>query len=116
MASKLHQQQLTRAIKRVILGLGAVPSAPRSLRCRPVSCRAVACAWDPPTEPGHPPFHKFKLERLRQARRQVSWNPAAEVCLCGGCMHVLIGCVRPNSRAPRLFTGASWSDLCSAGQ
>lgn len=69
MASKLHQQQLTRAIKRVILGLGAAPSAPRNLRCRPVSCRAVACAWDPPAEPGHPPFHKLKLERLWQVRR-----------------------------------------------
>ncbi|KAK9834335.1 hypothetical protein WJX81_008044 [Elliptochloris bilobata] len=66
-ASKLHQQQLTRAIKRVILGLGATPSAPRNFRCRPLGCRTVACAWDPPAEPGHPPFHKFKLERLGQA-------------------------------------------------
>ena len=72
-ASKLHQQQLTRAIKRVILGLGAAPSAPRNLRCRPVSCAAVACAWDPPAEPGHPPFHKLKLERLWQVCRGLLW-------------------------------------------
>ena len=48
----------------MILGLGAAPSAPRNLHCRPLTCRSVACTWDPPAEPGHPPFHKFKLERL----------------------------------------------------
>jgi len=62
--SNLHRQQLVRAIKRVILGLGAAPGAPRRLRCQPLTCAAVACAWDAPAEPGHPPFHKFKLERL----------------------------------------------------
>ncbi len=62
--SNLHRQQLVRAIKRVILGLGAAPGPPRRLRCRPLTCAAVACAWDAPAEPGHPPFHKFKLERL----------------------------------------------------
>ena len=80
MASKLHQQQLTRAIKRVILGLGAAPSAPRNLRCRPVSCRAVACAWDPPAEPGHPPFHKLKLERLWQVCRGLLWCGSRVYC------------------------------------
>ena len=32
-ASKLHRQQLVRAMKRVILGLGAVPGMPQDLRC-----------------------------------------------------------------------------------
>ena len=35
-SSKLHRQQLVRAMKRVILGLGAVPSSPRDLQCRQV--------------------------------------------------------------------------------
>ena len=34
--SKLHRQQLVRAMKRVILGLGAVPGAPRGLLCEQV--------------------------------------------------------------------------------
>ena len=34
--SKLHRQQLVRAMKRVILGLGAVPGAPRGLLCKQV--------------------------------------------------------------------------------
>ena len=41
--SSLHQQQLMRAMKRVILGLGAAPSAPRQLECRQVSIYAPAC-------------------------------------------------------------------------
>lgn len=34
--SKLHRQQLVRAMKRVILGLGAVPSTPQDLQCKQV--------------------------------------------------------------------------------
>ena len=35
--SKLHRQQLVRAMKRVILGLGAVPGMPQDLQCTQVS-------------------------------------------------------------------------------
>ena len=34
--SKLHRQQLVRAMKRVILGLGAVPGMPQDLQCKQV--------------------------------------------------------------------------------
>lgn len=34
--SKLHRQQLVRAMKRVILGLGAVPGMPQDLQCTQV--------------------------------------------------------------------------------
>jgi hypothetical protein len=34
--SSLHRQQLMRAMKRVILGLGAAPGPPRELACQQV--------------------------------------------------------------------------------
>ncbi len=61
--SALHRQQLTRAMKRVILGLGTAPSAPRNMRGRQVSCSSVLLTWQPPERLGHPPFHKYKLQR-----------------------------------------------------
>ncbi len=61
--SALHRQQLTRAMKRVILGLGTAPSAPQNLRCRQVTCNSVLLTWQPPERLGHPPFHKYKLQR-----------------------------------------------------
>lgn len=61
--SALHRQQLTRAMKRVILGLGTSPSAPRDLQCRQVSCGSILLTWQPPERLGHPPLHKYKLQR-----------------------------------------------------
>lgn len=61
--SALHRQQLTRAMKRVILGLGTAPSSPQNLRCRQVSCSSILLTWQPPERLGHPPFHKYKLQR-----------------------------------------------------
>ncbi|CAL8461872.1 g1403 [Coccomyxa elongata] len=61
--SALHRQQLTRAMKRVILGLGTAPSAPQNLRCRQVTCSSILLTWQPPERLGHPPFHKYKLQR-----------------------------------------------------
>lgn len=65
-SSKLHRQQIMRALQRMILGLGSPPSAPRDLSCRPISCDSIAVSWKKPLQGGSPHMHKYKLER-RQA-------------------------------------------------
>ena len=37
--SNLHQEQLTRALKRVILGIGTPPSPPQVIEYRPQACQ-----------------------------------------------------------------------------
>ena len=54
-------------MKRVILGLGAVPGKPRGLHCKQVSCDSVELTWQSPEYVGHPPFHKYKLQRAAGA-------------------------------------------------
>ena len=33
------------------------------MRCRAPTCDSVAVLWSAPTNAGHPPLHKYKLER-----------------------------------------------------
>jgi hypothetical protein len=63
--SRLHQQQIMRAIQRVILGLGSPPSGPRGLACTAMTCDSIAVRWHAPEKLGSPPMHKYKLERRR---------------------------------------------------
>eukprot|EP00884_Botryococcus_braunii_P022435 jgi/Botrbrau1/8876/Bobra.50_2s0031.2 len=64
-SSKLHRQQIIRAIQRMILGLGSPPSAPRDLWGKPLTCDSIAVSWQIPLQLGSPPMHKYKLERRR---------------------------------------------------
>ncbi|PSC72400.1 catechol O-methyltransferase-like [Micractinium conductrix] len=64
-ASKLHQQQILRGLKRLMLGLGRLPSAPLQLSCTAANQSAVRLSWQPPAAPGHPPLHKYLLQRQR---------------------------------------------------
>ena len=66
-----------RAIKRVILGLGSPPTATLNVTCRAVACDAVEVTWQPPEQPGHPPFHKYKLERQEVESSDDRSAPAA---------------------------------------
>ncbi|KAL4443446.1 hypothetical protein ABPG75_011183 [Micractinium tetrahymenae] len=65
--SKLHQQQILRGLKRLILGLGKLPDAPVQLSCAAHNKSAVQLSWQAPAERGHPSFHKFVLQRQRVA-------------------------------------------------
>ena len=33
------------------------------LTCKPLSCKSTALTWKAPEKLGHPPMHKYKLER-----------------------------------------------------
>ena len=45
------------------------------LRLMQVSCASAAISWQPPESLGHPPFHKYKLQRsLGQPGNWVSAN------------------------------------------
>ncbi|CAL5222738.1 g5145 [Coccomyxa viridis] len=72
--SKLHRQQLVRAIKRVILGLGAVPGMPQDLQCKQAPGGGLEITWQPPKTAGHPPFHKYKLQRTSDPDGLSEWR------------------------------------------
>ncbi|KAK9858438.1 hypothetical protein WJX84_010174 [Apatococcus fuscideae] len=75
--SQLHRLQLTRAIKRVMLGLGEPPSAPRQLTCQCTACGAVTLSWQAPSQLGHPAMHKYRLARSsssESAADMASWD------------------------------------------
>ena len=61
-------------MKRVILGLGAAPGTPQDLRCKQAACGSALVTWQPPATLGHPPFHKYKLQRSRDGG--VAWVTA----------------------------------------
>ncbi|KAK9820409.1 hypothetical protein WJX72_010017 [[Myrmecia] bisecta] len=61
--SKLHRQQIMRAVKRIMLGLGQAPGPAQSVQCRALSCDSIGVSWQAPAQLGHPPMHKYKLER-----------------------------------------------------
>ena len=61
--SRLHQEQVLRGLKRVILGLGEAPAPPRQLACKRAGPSSVRITWLPPERPGHPATHKFVLQR-----------------------------------------------------
>ena len=46
--SKLHRAKIVRAIQRLILGLGSVPSPPSDVSCRPVTASAGTPLCDQP--------------------------------------------------------------------
>ena len=48
-----------------MLGLGRLPSAPLQLSCTAANQSAVRLSWQPPAAPGHPPLHKYLLQRQR---------------------------------------------------
>jgi hypothetical protein len=79
-SSRLHQQQILRGLKRVILGLGRPPSPPQSLHCATANRSAVKLAWDAPVEAGHPPMHKYQLQRQALLRGQAvgKWHDVGE--------------------------------------
>jgi hypothetical protein len=80
--------QILRGLKRLILGLGKVPEPPQQLRCAAANRSAVRLSWQPPAEPGHPPFHKYVLQRQQRAggdgavgdpaAAEGRWEPAGE--------------------------------------
>lgn len=61
--SRLHQEQVLRGLKRLILGLGEAPSPPRQLACKRGSASSIRITWLPPERAGHPSTHKFVLQR-----------------------------------------------------
>ena len=87
MTSLLHQQQLLRGMKRLILGLGETPSPPRGLVCTSAGLGAgaggsggpgpinggvgrssgegggIRISWELPSQLGRPQFHKYVLQR-----------------------------------------------------
>ena len=38
------------------------------LKCKPLSCTSAALTWKAPEKLGHPPMHKYKLERQLLAK------------------------------------------------
>ncbi|KAK9814892.1 hypothetical protein WJX73_001518 [Symbiochloris irregularis] len=75
--SKLHRQQIIRAIKRLMLGLGQAPSAPQGLKCQAVTCSSIRLSWQAPQHVGQPPMHKYKLERQLQTLGASTMSVAA---------------------------------------
>ncbi len=55
--------QILRGLKRLVLGLGQLPSPPQQLECSAANKSAVRLSWQPPAAAGHPPYHKFVLQR-----------------------------------------------------
>ena len=87
-----------------------------------VSCASIVLSWQPPEALGHPPFHKYKLQRsLGQPGNWVTANrvlddedttwvdPGIEVCL--------LAVYPPLRRCLSLISSACWSaDLeCHVG-
>eukprot|EP00232_Nephroselmis_pyriformis_P020067 CAMPEP_0182900354 /NCGR_PEP_ID=MMETSP0034_2-20130328/28784_1 /TAXON_ID=156128 /ORGANISM="Nephroselmis pyriformis, Strain CCMP717" /LENGTH=406 /DNA_ID=CAMNT_0025034555 /DNA_START=152 /DNA_END=1369 /DNA_ORIENTATION=+ len=58
----LHKQQILRAVKKVILGLGNKPTVPRSLTSAAEDCGRVAVVWNTPLDLGKPPLHSYVLQ------------------------------------------------------
>ena len=54
---------MLRGLKRLVLGLGELPAPPQQLECAAANKSAVRLSWRPPAAAGHPPFHKFLLQR-----------------------------------------------------
>lgn len=54
---------MLRGLKRLVLGLGELPAPPQQLECATANKSAVRLSWRPPAAAGHPPFHKFLLQR-----------------------------------------------------
>jgi hypothetical protein len=71
-SSALHRGQFVRALKRQILGLGAVPSEPRDLKTSAVNASAVAIRWRPPARLGTPPTHLYVVKV--QAGNDPNWH------------------------------------------
>eukprot|EP00899_Mesostigma_viride_P005378 jgi/Mesvir1/14841/Mv05463-RA.2 len=65
-SSRLHRDQLCRALKMQVLGLGKVPGEPKGLLCNATS-GGVSLQWDLPDRMGVPPLHKFTVERKDDA-------------------------------------------------
>eukprot|EP00898_Chlorokybus_atmophyticus_P002875 jgi/Chlat1/3589/Chrsp234S03579 len=60
--SRLHREQLLRALKMQVLGIGKAPSEPSQLACS-VNGDKVALQWDPPEQEGFPPVHSYEIRR-----------------------------------------------------
>jgi hypothetical protein len=71
-SSALHRGQLTRALKRQILDLGAVPSEPRDVKVSAVNASAVAIRWRAPARLGTPPTHLYVVKV--QAGNDPKWH------------------------------------------
>ena len=39
-----------------------------------VACRGMEVTWQPPQSVGHPPFHKYKLQRTSDPEGQSEWR------------------------------------------
>lgn len=55
--------QILRGLKRLVLGLGQLPSPPQQLECAAVNKSAVRLSWQAPAAAGHPLYHKYLLQR-----------------------------------------------------
>ena len=71
-SSALHRHKIHTAIFRQIFGLGQTPGAPTNLECHSSSCGSISLQWDPPSNLGVPPLHKYRVQR-RVASRCASW-------------------------------------------
>lgn len=77
--------QILRGLKRLILGLGELPSPPRQLECAPANKTTLRLSWAAPQAAGHPAFHKYVLSRQRVTPGTGSSRAAAASPLGGSC-------------------------------
>eukprot|EP00210_Caulerpa_lentillifera_P005334 g5097.t1 len=60
--SKLHRNQIIRGLKRLILGLGEIPSTPQNRSCVEINAQFFEVHWSTPMKIGNPPIHKYVIE------------------------------------------------------
>lgn len=75
-ASSLHRNKIQQALVRQVFGIGKVPGPPEALTCHPVrgapgDVPKMALDWNPPSEAGIPPYHKFLVRRKKVAENGI---------------------------------------------
>lgn len=75
--SAIHKSQVLRGMRRQILGLGRVPSAPQHLDCVAKEPGNMVLVWEQPRDVGSPPVHSYILQR-KEAGSMV-WNHVAKI-------------------------------------
>lgn len=70
---------VSRATKRLVLGLGQPPSPPQGLTCDMSASSGVAIRWAPPVQGGQPLFHSYLLEAQPAGQPFGGWIQLADI-------------------------------------
>lgn len=79
MSSEYERLLVSRATKRLVLGLGQPPGKPQALSCEMTPGSGVAVRWAPAPEGGQPLFHSYLLEAQPAGQPFGAWVQLSDI-------------------------------------